>query len=414
MATVIGGVAELRAWTVGNGILNAQAETVFNYSTNVESRRDGSSASYLNLSPSLLYERSAAVLKTTGSAGVTFERRLSGRIPNGNLFQGNLNLTSDQSLWPTAALRARATYSEAYTDDLNVNTRVLNRYTGLGLGADWSLGSRSSATFTTEFRRTDSELFTQQDSWNIGTVLSVMLPRDRSVFTDFSRQQTTSTARRPGSARLDQETWNYSMGMAQSFASGARASLAVGYMDMHRSSQETGDGFPGQRGPTVKAQIDGPFLPPRRFPKMTSRISLSYGYGQQPGLNDRGSSRLTGEAAVGWNARPFTRLELSAARTRSLTIEALTADSTNVNASVSQTVGGKLTLAAFTGYQWLTIRGVHRDTEAFTAGLNADQKLGTRGRWFARFAYNFRDATSTEKISVFSQHTVRLSVSYRY
>lgn len=248
----------------------------------------------------------------------------------------------------------------------------------------------------------------------IATGLSVMLPRDRSVFTEFSRQQTTSSARRPGAPGLDQETLNYGMGVSQSFASGTRTSLAVGYMDMHRSSRETRDGFPGQRGPTVKATIEGPFLPPRRFPKMTSRISLSYGYGQQLGLYDRGSSQLTGEVAVGWNARPYTRLELSAVRTRSLTVEALTAESTGVNASLSQTIGNQMTLSAFAGYQWLTIRGFSRNTEALVGGLTADRKLGTRGRWFARFAYAFRDATSTEKVSVFSQHTVRLSVSYRY
>jgi hypothetical protein len=414
VATLLAGTIELRAWMVGNGLLNVQAETAFNYSSNLQARSDGAAASYLDLHPSLAYERSGAAVKTTGSAGVTFERRLSGWVPDQTLYQGSLNLTADHTLWPSSSLRAHATYAEGYVDDLNVNARVLNRNTDLGANGDWSLGSRSKASFTTGYRLTDSERYTQQEVWNAGTTLSIMLPQDRSIFTEFNHQETSSSARFPGGARLAQQVWNYAFGVAQTFSSGTKVSVAAGYMDLHRSAEETRNGFPGQSGPTVKATVEGPFLPPSRFPKMSSRISLNYGYGQTPGLNDRGGSQFTGEAAVGWNARPFTRLELLAVRTRSLTVDALTAESTLLSASVTQTVGGSLTLATYAGYQWLTLRGTNRETEAVTAGLNADQKLGSRGRWFARLSYSFRDATSTEKASVFSQHTFRFSVTYRY
>ncbi len=66
--------------------------------------------------------------------------------------------------------------------------------------------------------------------------------------------------------------------------------------------------------------LNGPFLPAQYFPKVTSQLSLSYQDTATPGINDTATKELTGSLALGWQARPATRVSFTANRNQGLSV----------------------------------------------------------------------------------------------
>lgn len=407
--------AGLRAeWNVGPGRLTAEATATTTYMSNVDARRGGSDAVLVSFAPALEFERRGTLLETRALAGVEFEHPLSGPGSDREAMRAGLVLSTARSAGARFAPSLRTLFTESYNSDLNVNARVFTRQSTTAAGAEMALTPDLSAAVNSTYETARAGGFTGRHSLENRGRVDAALGGRRSLFAELTHRVVASDDRGGGVAALDQRALNTTVGFSQTFGLATRASLGVGYLEQRRSAAETRLQSPGGSGANVMASLDGPFLPPALFPKVTSRLRLAYGRLENPGLQDTGNKQLTGELAVGWAARAGTRLGIAAGRTRDLAVNDLTVESTHTHVLVDQRAGSRTQFTASAGYEWMTVRGITRHSEGAVATFTATRKLGTRGRWEGRFAYDYRDLTSSEQIANFAQHTGRLSSTYRF
>lgn len=407
--------AGIRAeWNVGPGRLTAEATATTTYQSNADARRGGGDALYVSLSPVLEFERRGAWLETRALAGVEFEHTVSGPGTDRDARRAGVNLGTVKSANPRFAPSLRTLFTESYISDLNVNARIFTRQTATAAAAEITVSPELTATLSSTYETNRAEGFTSRHSFENRGRLDSSLGGRRTLFAEVSHRVIASDGAAGGTAALDQRALNTAVGFTQGFGTATRASLGFGYLDQRRSAGETRQNSRGSSGTSVLASLEGPFLPPSLFPKLTSQLRVAYSRLENPGLLDTGDKQLTGELVVGWAARAATRLGLAAGRTRNLTVSDLTVETTHTHILVDQAVGRQTVLTATAGYEWMTVRGLVRHSEGAIATLLATRKLGSRGRWEGSFNYSYRDLNSSEQIANFAQHTGRLSTTYRF
>ncbi len=400
-------------WTVAQGRLTAEATATSMYMSNAEARRNGAEAFTFSFAPALDYKRQSALIETSATAGVEFEHVLDGPGSDREAKRAGLTFSTAKSAGYRFTPTLRTLYTESYSNDLNVNARIFNRQTTTAAGGEMTFSPTLAGALTSTYETNRADGYAGRHSLENKGRLESALGGRRSLFAEVNHREVASDDRSAGSTALDQRALSTTLGFTQGFSTGTKASIGVGYLDQQRSTAETLLRSKGSSGATVMASIDGPFLPPTLFPKLTSMIRLAFGRLENPGLQDNGNKQLTGEVAVGWAARSTTRLGLAAARTRDLTVNDLTMERSRSVATVEQSVGNTSRLAGTLGYEWMTIRGIIRHSEGAIATFSASRKLGSRDRWESRFNYEYRDLNSSEQVANFSQHTVRLSAIYR-
>ncbi len=400
-------------WTVAQGRLTAEATATSMYMSNAEARRNGAEAFTFSFAPALDYKRQSALIETSATAGVEFEHVLDGPGSDREAKRAGLTFSTAKSAGYRFTPTLRTLYTESYSNDLNVNARIFNRQTTTAAGGEMTFSPTLTAALISTYETNRADGYAGRHSLENKGRLESALGGRRSLFAEVNHREVASDDRSAGSTALDQRALSTTLGFTQGFSTGTKASIGVGYLDQQRSTAETLLRSKGSSGATVMASIDGPFLPPTLFPKLTSMIRLAFGRLENPGLQDNGNKQLTGEVAVGWAARSTTRLGLAAARTRDLTVNDLTMERSRSVATVEQSVGNTSRLAGTLGYEWMTIRGIIRHSEGAIATFSASRKLGSRDRWESRFNYEYRDLNSSEQVANFSQHTVRLSAIYR-
>jgi uncharacterized protein (PEP-CTERM system associated) len=186
----------------------------------------------------------------------------------------------------------------------------------------------------------------------------------------------------------------------------------VGYRILDRSKAETAQGLSGNSSPVYSAGIDGPFLPKKYFPKITSSFSIAYEDATSPGINDPGSKSITGSLHLAWDARARTTVSLDASRNQRLTATDLSAVTTTVSGNVKESLPHNITALLGASYSWNNFRGISR-TDQRTA-LNASLSYPFGHGWSSALAYEYDIIDSSTPMSNYDHQTVSLSLSYRF
>ncbi|MBC7365567.1 MAG: outer membrane beta-barrel protein [Undibacterium sp.] len=396
------------------GEIDFTAVATATYDSNVFGRRDATEDFYGTLAPRVLFARRAGQIDAEASAGISFIR-----------YADQTQLKADNvdavAMLRTNAAEARnfsgsvsAAYRESSDASSDINARIKAKAaTFSGQGA-LVTGPRTDVALNVDY--TDTERDVASDQQLLATVF-------RFGYKDFlvgnnlhligNYDETRSSGRNLRGAGLNQKSYSVAAGLSRAFYHDLiRAQVSYGYRVLNRSRSETSTGVTRQSGPVFTASIDGPFLPPRYFPKIKSKFELSYQESSTPGVNDTGNKTLAGLLSLGWQARPNTVVRFSAIRSQRLSVDDLTVVSSSLLLGLEQTIRYNLTGSVSAGYNWDTFRGVNRSDETilFNAGLNY---LFAR-TWTATASYRLSSATSTLRQANYDRHLVSLSLAHRF
>ena len=158
--------------------------------------------------------------------------------------------------------------------------------------------------------------------------------------------------------------------------------------------------------------MEGPFLPERYFPKITSSFTLSYQDAATPGINDTGTKELTGSLSLAWQARETTRLSFAARRSQGLSVNDLSVVTSSLQLGLEQTLRYNLPGTVTAGYDWSSYRTIAREdrTASFAAGLKYRFALA----WDATLTGTVNSTTSTQPSSTVDRDVASLGVTYRF
>src|SRR5690606_27500852 len=117
------------------------------------------------------------------------------------------------------------------------------------------------------------------------------------------------------------------------------------------------EGIGSSDGSVITASIDGPFLPERYFPKLTSSLSVSYQQSETPGINDRGGRWLRGAMKLSWEARERTKVHAQISRALELTANDMSVERTTYLLGADQGIGHAWTAHGSVSFEQLGFRG---------------------------------------------------------
>jgi hypothetical protein len=181
---------------------------------------------------------------------------------------------------------------------------------------------------------------------------------------------------------------------------------------LHRSRAEIFSGSPDSAGSIFSVNLDGPFLPQSLFPKLDSSLSVGYQKAETPGINDKGGSRLFGAMHVGWHARERTEIFVDARRSRELSVNDLTVETTAFTANLRQGIGNFMSATLTGGYERRDYRTLTRSDNVKLAGAGLSYRITKT--WSADAEYRLRASTSNIPTADYSRHMVWLTVTYTF
>ncbi|MES2695371.1 MAG: hypothetical protein V4773_17980 [Verrucomicrobiota bacterium] len=388
------------------------------YESNAEGRRGGEESYLIRVSPRFRYERIGGA-RFTGSAelGVDADHAVEGIGGDHQNVSGSATLKLKKGAFAYTTAGVSLNYLESNAVNEDVNRRLSSKTGSVAGDVQTMLGARVSLAADAMYSVTDTNDYAGQDSASANVDLRFLVTRrtQLSALSSYTYTVATRATSDPISRRIDQTAAFYDVGIARLFLSDlATARVGVSRRDLSRSAGEQVAGPLDRSDTNLSASLTGPFLPPRKFPKLTSNITLQYGAAPKVGLNDNGGAQMTGSMSLGWQARRTTRLRLLASRVRDLTVTNLSSENTQVTGNWEENLTKATQLTGGIGYEWTTIRGDLRKTEALLATVSATTALGTRGRWSTRVSYVYREAASTVRLSDISQHTATAALNYSW
>ena len=411
---VFGARAALAGVPVGRGEVTASVTTTATYDSNVFGSHLATADYSGTVTPEVAYVRKAGEIEAEVNAGVAFIRYLDHTELNAN------NLNADATLRvPEADLRNYSgSLSAAYreTSDINtdLNARINAATTTFTARSALVTGPRSDVSLDGTYTDTQRSLGSDQQ---------ILTTEAHYDYKDFfygnslrivgTYDELHSSGDNALGVPLNQNSYLLSAGLNRGFADNAlRASLSYGYRILNRAAAETSTGVERQQGSVISANLEGPFLPERYFPKITSSFTLSYQDAATPGINDTGTKELTGSLSLAWQARENTRLSFTARRSQGLSVNDLSVVSTNVQLGLEQTLRYNLTGTLTAGYDWSSYRTIAREdrTASFAAGLKYRFALA----WDATFTGTVSSTTSTQLSSAVDRNVASLGVTYRF
>jgi hypothetical protein len=399
---------------LGRGEVTAQVTATATYDSNVFGTHDATGDFFGTLAPRLMYKRQAGQIEAEANAGISFIRF----VDQTQLDANNLDFDATVRLPPADYRHLSGSLSASYVEASQVNTDLnarINTKTATYDGrADVVTGARSNLTLSGNY--TDS----QRDQGSDQQVLtSEALYSYRDFFYGNSLrlianyEALQSSGDNSLGVPLDQSVYTFSAGLERAFAHDAlRAGFTYGYRVLNRSAAETSTGVTRQSGSVITASLDGPFLPAKYFPKVTSHFALSYQDAATPGINDTGTKELTGSLGLEWQARSTTRVSFNALRSQRLAANDLSVVSTNLQLELVQELRYNLTGSLSAGYDWSDFTTINRQdrTTLASAGL----KYHFARVWDATCSYLYSSVKSTLVQSTFDRHLISLGLTRKF
>ncbi len=399
---------------VARGALTLTTTGRIAYDSNLSGNTMELGDTVFTLAPTLNYNRAAGLGTIDASLGTAINRYADLTAFNSEDYFGSLRV----SLPTPDGARQQGAFNLSYADrtdiDEDAGTRVRAKAWNAGFAGTFRAGPRTNVRANFNYSDTNRDILTDQTRWSAGLGFD---------YTDFlggcglegdyrySATDSTTVLGLPGTA-LDQKSHHVSTGLFYKFASGLRASADVGYRWIDRLATETISGQTSSNSPTFSIRLDGPFLPPSRFPKLTSSFSIGLQKGETLGLNDNGGTTVVGDLSLAWQARERTALTVSASRRQEVGSTNLGSVNNSLRFGVKQQIGERTHLNATIGQDWLTYPGTDRDDRRTRASL--DLACALNRSWQVGTGYTLTLSRSSSDFLDYDRHLVHGFVSYTF
>jgi hypothetical protein len=396
---------------LGRGELGFGATAGATYDSNLFGSPAATGDLYGTVTPLLTYARRAALIQASAEASISVLRYVEQTALDSENVNTSLKLQLDEGAGSKLFGSVAGGYHENSDVDTDLNRRVRTKaYTLAGRGT-LVTGVRTDLGFSGNYGKTLRSVASDQETLNGELAFNYKQFLDGYTLRfvgDYN--ETKSSGKNLLGAKLNQTSYQGQTVLQKTLRDVFNVYAGYGYRVLNRSSRETTAGQTRLSGPLFTAGIEGPFLPPKYFPKIKSSFNVAYSEAAAPGINDAGSKSLAGSLSLNWQARPTTTVGLTATRGQRLSADDLTVQSTAVQFTVEQKLRYNLTGKLGGGYDWESFRGIGRSDRIITA--QAALTYAFARRWNANLAYRLNSATSTRAASVFDRHVMTASVGY--
>lgn len=397
---------------IENGALNLATTGAVEYDSNIQGIPQGDADFIYSLYPDLLYKENQSQLKVDAGAGVTFERYQKYTEYNSNDADGHLNLdlAPDQGL-PLSGL-LNIGYAETSDVDYDLNQRVhAKALTGL-LNATYPIGTKVTFDVNGSFNRIDRGSDGTQEFEGAGATLNYNeFLQAVNLSLEYNRLESTASSV-DGTPPIDQESNSYAIAVSRPIYDDLKTSATYGYRFLDRSAQETDFGQTNVDGPFYSVEVDGPFLPPRLFPKLKSSLSIAYERASTPGIDDEDSNRLVAAASLSWEASDTTKLSIKASHSQELSSTDLTVISTDCFAEISQGIGHFVHADVGGGYEHRQYIGIERTDDVGTGYVRLVYKA-TKSLEVG-LSDQIHATSSDDVLAAYTRNVARLYATYTF
>jgi Uncharacterized protein conserved in bacteria len=365
------------------------------------------------LEPRLIYRREAGLLKLDSHAGLRVNRYEEFQELDSEDFFTSVRLSLPPGTGTVASGSFETSYDERTDVNYDVNARMREKTFHSRLNTLFPTGLKTSVSVGGSYRKEDRAHFNDREIWEGTAAFRYTDFLGGSTFeARYRRLDVESTGLNFLGVPLDQKSDIYSVSLSRPIYHDVRGSISYGYRVLHRSRAEVAGMSNRAAGSIIAVNIEGPFLPATRFPKLESSLSFGYQEAETPGIADTGGSRFFGAARLGWHARERTQVYIQARRALELSIEDLTIETTSGEIGVSQSVGNFTHLSASIGYEERDYRTLTRQDEAFTAHVGANYRITQA--WSAAANYRLRATDSSSTSADYDRHVVWISATYTF
>lgn len=365
------------------------------------------------LDPQLQYRREASQLKLDSYAGVRINRYADFTQFNSEDANAGIHLTVPPDVVALGSGHFATTYDERSDINYDVDQRLREKIFHSGGDAIIPIGLKLALLANGSYQHESRNVYSDRDIWDGGGGLrysSFLGGTDLDL--TYHHTKLDSSAIPNFSVPLHQDSDSASISVSRTIYDQVRGSISYGYRWLRRSRAEVLSGDPNTSGSLFSVNLDGPFLPKSRFPKLESSLTLGYEKDAAPGINEVNSSHFVGAARLTWQAREPTKVFVSARRSTELSVNNLTVVSTSGSLGVTEQIGHFISSTVSAGYERRSTTMVGRTDDAFTASAAARYQITKY--WMVAFDYQFRNTNSNYAPADFGRHVVSVSGNYTF
>lgn len=398
---------------LGRGEISLGASATANYDSNLSGRRDSADDYYGTFAPRISYMRRAGKIEADANASISVQRYMDHKEFNSENVTADASLRLSEKSFQNISGAVSVSYIESYSADIDVNARIKSAGTSVTARGGLVTGPRTSFSFNgsySNFNRvgaSDQEILSSGGEFSYKGFLD-----DTTLSFIYGYTRAMSSGENLLGADLDQSSHSFSVALSRALYRGVSGQISYGYRILDRSAAETTTRQTKQKGSFITATVDGPFLPRRIFPKITSHASVSYQDAQTPGVNDPGQKQISGDIGLSWEARPATTISLDTTRSQRLSSTDLTVVSSGVSAHLTQQLRYNLNGSVGARYNWESYRGIARKDEILA--LDSSLSYSFARSWTSAATYTYTSNSSTVAVSDFARHLVSINVGYTF
>lgn len=366
------------------------------------------------LIPRLSYVRKAGRIEAEATAGISFIRYLEQEQLDADNLDGSVTLRLTEADFRNYNGLVSAAYRESSELNTDLNLRTNTKTTIFSGRGALITGPRTNAAASATY--TDSRRSTGSDQQLLNTE-ALYDYKDffygNSLRLVGSYDELRSSGDNALGVPLNQNSYVFSAGLGRAlYHNTLRGGISAGYRVLNRSAAETADGVRSRSGYVIGASLEGPFLPERYFPKVTSEFAISYQDAATPGIQDTGSKALTGRLHLAWQARELTRVSFTADRSQRLSADDITVVQTTVRLGLEQTLRPNLTGSLSAAHDWASYGTLDREDRTLTLAAGLRYKFARV--WSADFSSIYTDTQSTIPRATYSRHLNSLSLTREF
>lgn len=377
------------------------------YDSRIRGGRSDEGDTIYTFSPGLTFNRDAGYITLASRAGLRFNRYAHADGYDSDDFYSGL----DFSIPTEAGLGFQGgtafNYDERTDLDVDAGERLRTKTARISLNGQTAVTRKAWFLFDGGWSDTRQSMFVNRTQWfgSAGIRYDNFL-YGTSLTTRYRRVETDSEDVATGATSLDEYSDSYTVDLSRPIFESITGTVGVGYREVSR----TMDDEPDTGRWNYNASIQGPFLPPRMFPKLESRFTIAYQDNEAPGLGDQGGREVTGSLQVAWQARVRTRWNISVDRGFELTARDYTVLRTQYQFGVDQQIGEFITSNASLSWETSEYEGLSRDDATFRAKAGLNYSISRY--WSTGVTYRYEDNESDESLLDFTRHVTSVYLNF--
>jgi hypothetical protein len=410
---LFGAVASwLHAIPAGRGDVSLGLSAIGTYDSNIGGNRNAPEDFSATTTPQIGYTRRAGDIEADASASLAFVRFNEQRQYDADNAQLAAGLKLSDTTFQKLSASVRGTYSETSDVNADLNARLKSATTSFTGQSAWVATSRMDLGLTGGYTQSDNSGASNVETITAGGTYGYHdFLYDNTLLAAYNFQATRSSSANIRGAALDQTSHVLTLGLGRPLYRDVYGRASAGYRFLERSAAETAAGQTQQSGLVLDASIDGPFLPRKYFPKVTSHARIFYDDATMPGINDTGTKQLGADVSIVWEAGPASTWSLLATRSQRLSVTDFTVLSTDVSLTLAQKLRYNLTGSLAATHSWESFRGLAREDRR--RSLRADLAYQFAVHWHAALTYQFESVLSSVRLSAYERHLVTLTLGWQ-